>query len=263
MKPSNIRVVTKNSYFIRQKKSKTIKSSVRSGIIMARKLADLMDVDVSNVQDNFVLMYDAADKKYKAYDPDEVLTTSLDGGLPPEFISYLNDTLNPRTLVEAINQVYDYINSLTLGKLANVKESVDTAPDTFIIRRDEASGKYEAVDPDEILSSAVDENGLPPDFINYLNEVLIPETLQEALNELSDIVESLELGDLVNVDDLGVINNYILMYDSALRKYITKNPDEVLKAAVEDPVQPGLPGEFLDQLDTDLDNRIDSDAGFF
>ena len=245
------------------KKQKRINVSTRSGIIMARKLADLMDVDVSNVQDNFILMYDAIEKKYKAYDPDEVLKASLDGGLPPEFISYLNDTLNPEALVNAINQILEYISTLTLGKLANVKESVDFASDTFIIRYDEVSGKYEAVDPDEILSSAIDENGLPDNFLQYLNEVLIPQSLAEAINNLLDQVQNLTLGDLRDVNDIGVLNKYVLMYDDTLGIYKTVNPDEVLKATVEEVTEPGLPEEFLQQLDTDLDNRIDTDAGFF
>jgi hypothetical protein len=245
------------------KKQKKINVSARSGIIMARKLADLLDVDVSNVQDKFVLMYDATEKKYKAYDPDEILTASLNNGLPQDFINYLNDTLNPESLITAINQILEYIDTLTLGRLANVKSSVDTASDTFIIRYDEVSGQYEAVDPDEILSSAIDETGLPVNFIQYLNEVLVPQSLAEALNNLLDQIQNLTLGDLANVNDLGVLNKYVIMYDDTVGLYKTVNPDEVLKAAVEETTEPGLPEEFLQQLDDDLDNRIDTDAGFF
>jgi hypothetical protein len=263
MKPTKVVVTTPYSFTIRKKSQPTIKSSVRSGIIMARKLADLMDVDVSNVQDNFVLMYDAADQKYRAYDPDEVLSNSVNGGLPQNFMDYLNDTLNPQSLYDAINQIYEYINSLTLGQLSNVKESVDSAGDTFIIRYDETSGKYEAVDPDEILSSAVDESGLPASFIAYLNEVLIPESLSQALEELQNDLQNLTLGDLANVYDATVLDKYVIMYEAATARYLTVNPDEVLKATVEENTEPGLPEEFLQQLDDDLDNRIDSDAGFF
>ena len=45
------------------------------------------------------------------------------------------------------------------------------------------------------------------------------------------------------------------------------NPDEVLNASAEtETIQPGLVGyatTFLNRLDTDLDNRIDLDAGTF
>lgn len=270
-----IQILRSANYNVTVRAKKKLKVSSRSGIIMARKLADLQDVDISGVKDTFVLMYDETDKKFKAYDPDRVLSTSLAGGLPEDFINYLENILVPESLVtavdeinqqideitEAISQVYEYISSLTLGMLANVKESVDNTDDTFIIRYDKDTEQYEAVDPDEILSSAVDENGLPQNFITYMNEVLIPNSLIEALNDIGNVINELTLGDLSNVDDTGVLDKYVVMYNQALSKYVTVNPDEVLKASVEDPIQPGLPEEFIDQLDTDLDNRIDFDGG--
>jgi hypothetical protein len=53
------------------------------------------------------------------------------------------------------------------------------------------------------------------------------------------------------------------MFDQETNQYVAVNPDEVLRSAVTDPISPGLPDEFLDQLDTDLDNRIDFDGGEF
>jgi hypothetical protein len=259
----NVRVVSP-SYYARVKTKQTpIKVSSRSGIIMARKLSDLMDVDTSNVQDNYIMQYDASTQKYRFYDPDKLLSDSLINGLPQEFVDYLNDTLNPQSLIDAVENIMDFINNLTLGRLANVKESVDLASDTFIIRYDQLSGKYEAVDPDEILSSAVDENGLPPEFINYLNEVLIPEALTQAVEQLATEIETLTLGDLSNVDDAEVLDKYVIMYNIITQKYEAVNPDEVLRASVTEETQEGLPSEFLDQLDTDLDNRIDFDGGEF
>jgi RecA/RadA recombinase len=41
------------------------------------------------------------------------------------------------------------------------------------------------------------------------------------------------------------------------------NPDEVLSAATTEPIQPGLPADFENQLDIDLDDRINLDAGGF
>jgi hypothetical protein len=270
-----MRILGSINYGITIKTKRKLNVSSRSGIIMARKLSDLQDVDISGVKDTFVLMYDETDKKFKTYDPDRVLSTSLSGGLPQDFINYLENILVPESLVtavdeinqqideiiEAISQVYEYISSLTLGMLANVKESVDNTNDTFIIRYDKDTEKYEAVDPDEILSSAVDENGLPQNFITYMNEVLIPNSLLDALNNIGTVINELTLGDLLNVDDTGVLDKYVVMYNQALSTYVTVNPDEVLKASVEESTQPGLPEEFLDQLDTDLDNRIDYDGG--
>lgn len=257
----NVRVVNP-SYYGRVKSKKTpIKVASRSGIIMARKLSDLMDVDTSNVQDNYVMLYDASTQKYRFYDPDDLISKSLIDGLPEGFIDYLNDTLNPQSLIDAVANIVDFINNLTLGRLANVKESVDTASDTFIIRYDQSTGKYEAVDPDTILSSAVDENGLPADFINYLNTVLIPQKLTELFEQITEEIESLTLGDLANVNDETVLDKYVIMYNTDNLQYEAVNPDEVLRASVTEETEDGLPNEFLDQLDEDLDNRIDVDAG--
>jgi hypothetical protein len=53
------------------------------------------------------------------------------------------------------------------------------------------------------------------------------------------------------------------MYDATTQKYVTVNPDVVLSSAVTDPISPGLPQDFIDTLDVDLDNKIDLDAGGF
>ena len=54
------------------------------------------------------------------------------------------------------------------------------------------------------------------------------------------------------------------MYDAVSQTYKLVNPDKVLSsAAVTEPLQPGLPANFEDVLDVDLDNRIDLDAGSF
>jgi beta-lactamase class A len=52
------------------------------------------------------------------------------------------------------------------------------------------------------------------------------------------------------------------MYDSATGKYTAVNPDEVLSASsTTETTQPGLPDNFVDTLDVDLDDKIDLDAG--
>lgn len=67
----------------------------------------------------------------------------------------------------------------------------------------------------------------------------------------------------VSVDSTNKKDKYVLMYDDTLNKYKLVNPDDVLTAATNEPIQPGLPAEFDTQLSTDLDNRIDLDAGTF
>jgi hypothetical protein len=65
---------------------------------------------------------------------------------------------------------------------------------------------------------------------------------------------------LNGVDVSNVQDGYVLMYNNTLQKYIFVDPDEVLSKAVEDNF---LPSDFLGKLDTDLDDRIDVDAGEF
>lgn len=252
------------SYGVKVEKKRKLKVTTRSGIIMARKLADLLDVDVSNVQDNFILKYDATDQKYKAYNPDEIISDAISDGLPQEIIDYLNDTLNPQSLIDAVTQIYEYIDNLTLGKLANVKGSVDFADDTFVLRYDKQTEKYESVDPDEILVSAIQEpSGLPQQFVDYLNQILIPSQLSQLISDLDETIKTLELSDLVNVNDTQVLDKYVIMYNAAVGIYEAVNPDEILKATVQEVTEEGLPEEFLQQLDDDLDNRIDVDAGTY
>lgn len=173
------------SYGVKVGKSKNkVKVTTRSGIIMARKLADLQDVDVSNVQDNFILKYDSIDQKYRAYDLDDVLVDAFSDGIPQEIIDYLNQLLRPIQLAQLISQ-------------------------------------------------------------------------------LEQTIATLRLGDLANVDDTTLLDKFVIMYNAATGLYKAVNPDEILKATVEEASQEGLPEEFLQQLDDDLDNRIDVDAGTY
>jgi hypothetical protein len=67
--------------------------------------------------------------------------------------------------------------------------------------------------------------------------------------------------DLINFDYTDKNDKYVIMYDAATQKYKMVNPDEVLSSATTEPISPGLPGDFTNQLDVDLDNKIDLDAG--
>jgi hypothetical protein len=76
----------------------------------------------------------------------------------------------------------------------------------------------------------------------------------DRLSDLSDVT----VADLPNKDQ------YVLVYDATLQKYKLVNPDAVLSSAAASELnQPGLPADFEDILDIDLDNRIDVDAGTF
>ena len=113
--------------------------------------------------------------------------------------------------------------------------------------------------------------------MSYDNETSV--TLDSALNNQVDSNFTIETTQLVaqTIEDLGNVDtsaldkagnttdNYVLVWDAGQQKYAFVNPDTVLSAAADAtaPVQPGLPQDFIDTLDTDLDNLIDVDAGSF
>lgn len=84
-----------------------------------------------------------------------------------------------------------------------------------------------------------------------------------------DTIIPRNLSDLydVNINDTNKKDKYVLVFDSSINKYVLVNPDEVLNAAAETELtQPGFVGfatSFLNRLDQDLDNRIDTDEGFY
>lgn len=67
------------------------------------------------------------------------------------------------------------------------------------------------------------------------------------------------LSDLEDFNPSGVQDKYIIMYDAATQTYITVDADTVLSSAVIG----GLPNDFINKLDVDLDDKIDLDAGTF
>jgi hypothetical protein len=72
------------------------------------------------------------------------------------------------------------------------------------------------------------------------------------------------LDELSDVEISGNNDKYVLMYDAPTGKWKDRNPDVVLSAASNtETTQPGLPGDFVNTLDVDLDNKIDLDAGTF
>ena len=117
--------------------------------------------------------------------------------------------------------------------------------------------------------------------MSYSNEIGV--TLESATNTqvATSQVVAQSLEDLGNVDTSaldktgGTTNNYVMIYDAVAQTYKFVNPDVVLSAAATEPVSPGLPQDFVDELAldvvqeiiptlaTELDNEIDVDAGVF
>ena len=97
-----------------------------------------------------------------------------------------------------------------------------------------------------------------------LNSTTEVEVLANVANRLTD---------LVDVNSSGITStsfNYVLAYDTASQKFAFIDPDDVLVSAAST-VQSatsagdGLPGEFIEQLDTNplREENIDLDGGSF
>ena len=72
------------------------------------------------------------------------------------------------------------------------------------------------------------------------------------------------LHELLDVDVSGVGDKFVIMYDASTQKYTAVNPDNILSAAASTELTaPGLPTDFLDTLNVDLDDKVDLDAGTF
>tara|TARA_Y100000385_G_scaffold258564_1_gene286666 strand:+ start:3552 stop:3878 length:327 start_codon:yes stop_codon:yes gene_type:complete len=80
----------------------------------------------------------------------------------------------------------------------------------------------------------------------------------------SGVIMARTLQELLDVDLSGVSDKYVIMYDASTQKYTAVNPDNVLSASSSTELtSPGLPTDFVDILDVDLDDKIDLDAGTF
>jgi hypothetical protein len=84
-------------------------------------------------------------------------------------------------------------------------------------------------------------------------KVVSASSIANSLNDLRDI-------DVENLND-----KYILMFNASAGLYEFVNPDDVLIAAATEPISPGLPCDFINALDTDLNRNcnIDLDGGSY
>jgi hypothetical protein len=75
---------------------------VKTKIAVPENLSGVDNVDVSNVQDGYVLMYNAELEKYTFVDPDVVLSKSVvDNVLPADFVNKLDIDLDDRIDLDA------------------------------------------------------------------------------------------------------------------------------------------------------------------
>ena len=97
---------------------------------------------------------------------------------------------------------------------------------------------------------------------NYSVKTTKPKDYKASLSNFIEMPQNLD--ELTDVEISGNNDKYVLMYDASSGKWRDVNPDAVLSAASNtETTQPGLPGDFVNTLDVDLDNKIDLDAGGF
>ena len=82
--------------------------------------------------------------------------------------------------------------------------------------------------------------------------------------------EATKLSDLEDVNQQGIGNRFVLVYDAVTTAFKFVHPDEVVNAAAGGasvaggaPSPDGFSQETIDELDVALDNKIDLDAGDF
>jgi hypothetical protein len=78
-------------------------NSVTLGGTSSENIDGIGNIDVSNVQDGYVLMYNQSLQKYVFVDPDEVLTkaVTMDNELPEVFVNKLDQDLDDRIDLDA------------------------------------------------------------------------------------------------------------------------------------------------------------------
>jgi len=89
--------------------------------------------------------------------------------------------------------------------------------------------------------------------LNRANNYTVTQEKTVVAEFLSDLAD-------VSVSNLPSKDNYVLSYNATSQKYELISADQVLSNSAEDS---NLPNKFVDQLDNDLDNIIDLDAGGF
>ena len=87
-----------NSYSVKQSAGPNFKVTaiLGSGASEVANLSDLDDVNVSGIQNGYVLTYNSSTGQFVAVDPDNVLSNAVTGGLPSTFTNELDVVLDDK-----------------------------------------------------------------------------------------------------------------------------------------------------------------------
>jgi hypothetical protein len=85
---------------VKLSRSKSIK--IKTRIAVPESLSGVDNVDIDNIKDGYVLMYDDELKRYTFVDPDKLLSKAVeDDFLPQDFIDKLDIDLDDRINLDA------------------------------------------------------------------------------------------------------------------------------------------------------------------
>ncbi len=100
--------VASSSYNVKQSLPNKFRVSaiLGTGASEVANLSDLSDVDITGLEDGYVIMYNATTGKYKAVNPDTVLSAASNTeltqpGLPNDFINTLGVDLDDKIDLDA------------------------------------------------------------------------------------------------------------------------------------------------------------------
>ena len=88
---------------IRVSKSNQKNIRVKTQISLPESLSGIDNVDITGIQDGYVLMYDDTRQRYAFVDPDEILIKSVtsDNQLPEVFVDKLDQDLDDKINLDA------------------------------------------------------------------------------------------------------------------------------------------------------------------
>lgn len=91
-----VRVPSSNTIKVRIGNENTLKvvASNLTDLTTVNSLSALTDVDLTGIQDNFVLQYNSSTGKFIGVDPDQILSDAAVGGIPGDFINVLDTDPN-------------------------------------------------------------------------------------------------------------------------------------------------------------------------
>jgi len=95
--------VSNNSYSVKQASSPQFKVSaiLGSGASEVANLSDLDDVNVSGIQNGYVLIYNSSTGQFVAENPDNVLSNAVTNGLSNDFVDKLDVDLDDKIDLDA------------------------------------------------------------------------------------------------------------------------------------------------------------------